>query len=43
MSMWLQLAVGWELESLKKAYQQADETTMLKVVLYGGELREQRA
>ena len=37
-------AGGWvELESLKKAYQQADEATMLKVVLSSGELRERRA
>ena len=37
-------AGGWaELTSLKKAYQQADEATMLKVVLEGGELREQQA
>ena len=37
-------AGGWaELTSLKKAYQQADDATMLKVVLEGGELREQQA
>ncbi len=37
-------AGGWtELASLKKAYQQADEATMLKVVLEAGQLREQQA
>jgi hypothetical protein len=37
-------AGGWaELSSLKKAYQQADEATMLKVVLDAGELRKRRA
>jgi integrase len=37
-------AGGWaELSSLKKAYQHADDATMLKVVLEGGELREQQA
>jgi len=36
-------AGGWNgLESLKTAYQQADEATMLKVVLEAGELREVR-
>ena len=36
-------AGGWaELSSLKKAYQQADENTMLQVVLQGGELRERQ-
>lgn len=34
-------AGGWaSLESLKKSYQQADEATMLYVVMSGGELRE---
>jgi integrase len=37
-------AGGWaELDSLKRAYQQADDATMLKVVLEGGELREKQA
>jgi len=37
-------AGGWaELTSLKTAYQQADDATMLRVVLGGGELRERRA
>jgi hypothetical protein len=37
-------AGGWaELESLRTAYQQADEATMLRVVLEPGELRERHA
>jgi integrase len=37
-------AGGWaELTSLKKAYQQADDATMLRVVLEAGQLREKRA
>lgn len=37
-------AGGWaELTSLKTAYQQADDATMLRVVLGGGEVRERRA
>jgi len=37
-------AGGWaELSSLKRVYQQADDDTMLQVVLQGGELREKRA
>jgi len=37
-------AGGWtELSSLKKAYQQADESTMLQVVFQVGELRERQA
>jgi hypothetical protein len=36
-------AGGWkETTSLKRAYQQADEATMLRVVLEAGELREAR-
>ena len=36
-------AGGWkDTESLKTAYQQADEATMLEVVLGAGELREAR-
>ena len=36
-------AGGWkDTESLKTAYQQADQATMLKVVLEAGELREAR-
>ena len=36
-------AGGWNsLESLKTAYQQEDEATMLQVVLEAGELREVR-
>lgn len=36
-------AGGWtETSSLKRCYQQADEATMLEVVLGGGELRESR-
>jgi hypothetical protein len=35
------VAGGWkETTSLKRAYQQADQQTMLKVVLGAGELRE---
>jgi hypothetical protein len=37
-------AGGWkETTSLKRCYQQADEATMLEVVLGGGELRERKA
>ncbi len=37
-------AGGWkELESLPQCYQQADEATMLEVVLSGGKLRESKA
>ena len=37
-------AGGWkETSSLKRCYQQADEATMLDVVLGRGELREQKA
>ena len=37
-------AGGWkETTSLKRCYQQADEATMLDVVLGGGELRERKA
>ncbi len=37
-------AGGWaELASLKSAYQQTDDATILRVVLGGGELRERRA
>ena len=36
-------AGGWkELESLRQCYQQADEATMLEVVLSGGQLRESK-
>ncbi len=36
-------AGGWtETSSLKRCYQQADEATMLEVVLSGGQLRESR-
>ncbi|MCH7475136.1 MAG: hypothetical protein IIA27_10720 [Gemmatimonadetes bacterium] len=36
-------AGGWkELESLRQCYQQADEATMLEVVLSGGKLRESK-
>ena len=36
-------AGGWtETSSLKRCYQQADEATMLEVVLGGGQLRESR-
>ncbi len=37
------VAGGWrELESLRQCYQQADEATMLEVVLSGGRLRESK-
>jgi len=37
-------AGGWkETTSLKRCYRQADEATMLEVVLGGGELRERQA
>ena len=36
-------AGGWrELESLRQCYQQADEATMLEVVLSGGKLMESK-
>ncbi len=36
-------AGGWtETDSLKRCYQQADEATMLRVVLSGGQLRESK-
>ena len=38
------IAAGWsDTFSLKQSYQQADDATMLQVVLGGGELRERQA